>query len=93
MPTVLDAAQEHRLSGGLSPSLAALPSTTRPSATSTWLRGSTRSSAASAHPAVAASTSVRNCIGAVGADARQQRDVTKSRTPVGVVARAPALRM
>ncbi len=38
-------------SGGLSPSLAALPSTTWPPEISTWLRRSTRSSSASAQPA------------------------------------------
>jgi hypothetical protein len=60
MLPVLDAAEEYRICGGVSARPAAAPSTTRPLATSTWLRESTRSSAASAHPAVAASTSVRN---------------------------------
>ena len=46
--------------GGLSPSATVEPSTTLPLATSTWLRESTRSTAASAHPAMAASTSVRS---------------------------------
>ena len=65
-------------SGGLSPSLAALPSTAWPPEISTWLRRSTRNSKGvgpSGHRA--ASTSVRSSVGAVRADAGQQRHVAQ----------------
>ncbi len=78
-------------SGGLSPSLAALPSTTRPPEISTWLRRSTRSSRASGQPATAASMSVRS-VSARSAPTRDSSGTLRSRERRRPIAHRSAFR-